>query len=304
MGARRRHPGAPGPNSSIPGGSGRTRLLAARLRDAIARPRPAGLGDRRCGAGRADGLASVLSKGHEPESGRALAPPAYRPVSRLARPQSAPSLRPWTVHGTNRTEFLVGFWELAPGWVWLLGPIVGVLAGLSIVMPARWFPRYVAALCAVGVLLWTQGNLLLADYGLLDGGGLDLASHACRTPFEAGMWLCVLLIAVIFADRVTRVAPVACVALVTLQATVLLVPVGRVATARRTPDDSHRNRVAVAAARDLRTLQHAQPHPHRARHVPDTHVRRHPGRRPARLRSRLAGLHVLRQSPRHPSQRR
>ena len=36
--------------------------------------------------------------------------------------------------------------------------------------------------------------------------------------------------AVIFADRVARVAPVACVALVTLQATVLLVPVGRVAT--------------------------------------------------------------------------
>ena len=137
---------------------------------------------------------------------------------------------PWTVHETNRTEFLVGFWELAPGWVWLLGPIVGVLAGLSIVMPARWFPRYVAALCAVGVLLWAQGNLLLADYGLLDGGGLDLTSQAWRTPLETGLWVGVLLLAVTFAGRVARVAPVACVALVTLQATVLLVPVGRVAT--------------------------------------------------------------------------
>ena len=138
---------------------------------------------------------------------------------------------PWTVHGTNRTEFLVGFWELAPGWVWLIGPVVGVLATLGIVMPARWFPRYVAGLCAVGVLLWAQGNLLLADYGLLDGGGLDLASHAWRTPFETGLWVCVLLLAVIFADRVARVAPVACVALVTLQATVLVLPVGRMATA-------------------------------------------------------------------------
>ena len=207
---------------------------------------------------------------------------------------------PWTVHGTNRTEFLVGFWELAPGWVWLLGPVGGALAGLSIVMPARWFPRYVAGLCAVGVLLWVQGNLLLADYGLLDGGGLDLASHAWRTPFEAGLWVCVLLLAVIFADMVTRVAPVACVALVTLQATVLLVPVGRAATARRTTDDSHRDHLAVAATGDLRTLNHPQPHPHRPRHVPVTHVRRHPGRRPARLRSRLARLHLLRQSPRRP----
>ena len=138
---------------------------------------------------------------------------------------------PWTVHETNRTEFLVGFWELAPGWVWLIGPVVGVLATLGLVMPARWFPRYVAGLCAVGLLLWTQGNLLLADYVLLDGGALDLTSHAWRTPFEAGLWVGVLLIAVIFADRVARVAPVACVALVTLQTTVLVVPVGRVATA-------------------------------------------------------------------------
>ena len=96
------------------------------------------------------------------------------------------------MHETNRTEFLVGFWELAPNWVWLIGPVVGVLATLGIVMPARWFPRYVAGLCAVGVLLWAQGNLLLADYGLLDGGGLDLASHAWRTPFETGLWVGVL----------------------------------------------------------------------------------------------------------------
>ena len=111
---------------------------------------------------------------------------------------------PWTVHETNRTEFLVGFWELAPGWVWLIGPAVGVLATLGLVMPARWFPRYVAGLCAVGVLLWAQGNLLLADYGLLDGGGLDLASHAWRTPFEAGVWVGVLLLAVVFANVVAR----------------------------------------------------------------------------------------------------
>ena len=138
---------------------------------------------------------------------------------------------PWTVHGTNRTEFLVGFWELAPNWVWLLGPVVGALAALGIVMPARWFRRYVAGLCAVGVLLWVQGNLLLADYGLLDGGGLDLASHVWRTPFEASVWVCVLLLAVVFANKVARVAPVASVVLVTLQATVLVIPVGRVATA-------------------------------------------------------------------------
>ena len=125
----------------------------------------------------------------------------------------------------------MGFWELTPSWVWLLVPVVGALTALGLVLPARWFPRYVGGLCAVGVLLWAQGNLLLADYGLLDGGGLDLTSHAWRTPLEAGLWVGVFVLAVAFANVVARVAPVACVALMMLQATVLVVPVGRMATA-------------------------------------------------------------------------
>ena len=299
MGARRRYPGAPEPDSSIPRGSGRTRLLAA-----VAAMRLPVL------------VLLVWATGVAVLVGLTVWRAFYRRVTSLSPDERWRRLRtvlfpallgpsqlllfgPWTVHETNRTEFLVGFWELAPGWVWLIGPVVGVLAGLSIVMPARWFPRYVAALCAVGVLLWAQGNLLLADYGLLDGGGLDLASHAWRTPFETGLWVCVLLLAVIFADRVARVAPVACVALVTLQATVLW---SRSAEWRRS---THRRRQPPRPPGGCRrqrstNSQHAQPHPHRARHVPDTHVRRHPGRRPARLRSRLARLHLLRQSPRRP----
>ncbi|MXZ71401.1 MAG: sulfatase-like hydrolase/transferase [Acidobacteria bacterium] len=145
---------------------------------------------------------------------------------------------PWTVHDTNRAEFLLGFWTLASGWVWLLAPIVGALAALSLLLPLRWFPRYVAALCAVGVLLWAQGNLLLADYGVLDGGGLDLASHAWRTPLEAGLWVSVLAFAVAFAGVVARAAPVASGMLVALQTVVLLVPASGEATAPRITNSS------------------------------------------------------------------
>ena len=134
---------------------------------------------------------------------------------------------PWTVHHTNRSEFLVGFWGLAPGWFWLLGLIVGTLSALGILLPSRWFPRYTAALFAVGVLLWVQGNLLLADYGLLDGGGLDLASHAWRSLPEAGLWIGVLVLTVVFASGVTRAAPMASGVLVALQIVVLLVPMNR-----------------------------------------------------------------------------
>ena len=131
---------------------------------------------------------------------------------------------PWTVHATNRTEFLVSFWNLAPRWLWLLGPIAGGLAALGIVLPRRWFPRYVAVLCAIGVLLWAQGNLLVADYGLLDGAGLDLGSHAWRTPAEIGLWMGGIALATFFAGTVTRAAPLACALLAALQGAALLLP--------------------------------------------------------------------------------
>ena len=129
---------------------------------------------------------------------------------------------PWIVHTTNRAEFLVPFLTLAPRWIWLLAPISGALAAFGFILPPRWFRGYVAALCAVGVLLWVQGNLLVAEYGLLDGGGLDLASHAWRGPFEVCLWIAAVGLATFFANAVSRAAPAASVLLMSLQAVVLL----------------------------------------------------------------------------------
>lgn len=131
---------------------------------------------------------------------------------------------PWTVHATNRTEFLVSFWNLAPYWLWLLVPVAGMLIALGSVLPPRWFPRYVAGLCAAGVLLWAQGNLLVADYGLLDGQGLDLAPHAWRITAEVGLWTGGIALAVIFAAAVVRTAPLASGLLLAFQTILLLLP--------------------------------------------------------------------------------
>ena len=131
---------------------------------------------------------------------------------------------PWTVHATNRAEFLAPFWSLAPRWIGLLGLVTGLLAAIGLLLPPRGFRRYAAGLCAAGVLLWAQGNLLVADYGLLDGGGLDLTPPAGRVPFEAALWIGVLALALGFAGAVSRAAPTASALLVGLQAAVLLLP--------------------------------------------------------------------------------
>ena len=131
---------------------------------------------------------------------------------------------PWTVHATNRAEFLAPFWSLAPRWIGLLGLVTGLLAAIGLLLTPRGFRRYAAGLCAAGVLLWAQGNLLVADYGLLDGGGLDLTPPAGRVPFEAALWIGVLALALGFAGAVSRAAPTASALLVGLQAAVLLLP--------------------------------------------------------------------------------
>ncbi|MCY4658374.1 MAG: hypothetical protein OXF93_00985 [Acidobacteria bacterium] len=110
----------------------------------------------------------------------------------LLAPSQVLLFGPWTVHATNRAEFLAPFWSLALPWVGLLALVAGGLAALGLLLSARGFRCYIAGLCAAGVLLWLQGNLLVADYGLLDGGGLDLAPHRWRAPLEAGLWVAAL----------------------------------------------------------------------------------------------------------------
>ena len=149
---------------------------------------------------------------------RVLALPA------LLGPSQVLLFGPWTLHATNRAEFLVPFWSLAPRWIGLLGFLGGLLAAVGLVLPPPAYRRYVAGLCAAGVLLWVQGNLLVADYGLLDGSGLDLTAHAWRVPVELGLWAGVLALALVFAVAVSRAAPTASALLVALQVAVLILP--------------------------------------------------------------------------------
>ena len=155
------------------------------------------------------------------EAGRRLRAAA---LPALLAPSQVLLFGPWTVHATNRAEFLAPFWSLALPWLGLLALVAGGLAALGLLLSARGFRCYVAGLCAAGVLLWLQGNLLVADYGLLDGGGLDLAPHRWRAPLEAGLWVAALALAVAAAGPARRAAPTASALLMALEAAVLLVP--------------------------------------------------------------------------------
>jgi hypothetical protein len=78
-------------------------------------------------------------------------------------------------------------------------------------------------LFATGVLAWVQGNLLVGDYGLLTGEELDLARYAGREPYELWLWGGSLGLAVLFARRVSAMAPAAGKLFVVMQVVLLAV---------------------------------------------------------------------------------
>ena len=95
-------------------------------------------------------------------------------------------LGPHTIFASNPGEFAVPFGQLAAPWLlrtaainWLILFGVGCVVALLSRTAAR---MYAAVLFAFGLLLWGQGNLWNADYGVLAGREVDLAEHASRAP--------------------------------------------------------------------------------------------------------------------------
>ncbi|MBP7569953.1 MAG: sulfatase-like hydrolase/transferase [Acidobacteria bacterium] len=130
---------------------------------------------------------------------------------------------PLTTYARNESEFAVGFWSLAPLWLWAAALLVALLVSIGLWLPRRALQRWVAVLFVIGGLLWAQGNVLVPDLGPLYGGAPDFESLAWRTPLELGISAAAVTLAVVFARAVASVAPLASQALFALQLIVAFV---------------------------------------------------------------------------------
>ena len=128
---------------------------------------------------------------------------------------------PHHLYASNLAEFSAPFWSLAPYGLPVVGLTSGLLVLLGLLVPRRRFPAYVTALFTVGLLLWIQGNLIVGDYGLLDGQPLDFARHDWRTPYELALWIGVPALAITAARTVVPIAVTGSRLLVLLQTVVL-----------------------------------------------------------------------------------
>jgi hypothetical protein len=146
-------------------------------------------------------------------------------------------LGPRTIFANNAAEFAVAYGELAAPWLmrtaainWLILLAVGCMLALLSEQAAR---IYAAVVFASGLLFWAQGNLWNADYGVLAGQDLDLATHAWRAPYEITAWVVGILAAIVFFRRVSNIAPFASLVFLGVQTAAVVLTEAESATAQR-----------------------------------------------------------------------
>ena len=111
---------------------------------------------------------------------------------------------PFTIFLGNTGEFTSSIWSIIrlltiPGFSLLI-----VLISIGWLFPAKLKDRYTVLLASLGLLVWFQSNVLLWDYGILDGRSIDWAIDTWRGWIDSVIWLVVLVISNIFYLQVRK----------------------------------------------------------------------------------------------------
>lgn len=128
---------------------------------------------------------------------------------------------PHTIYSGNVQEFSAPFWSLVIHLAPAILAVAGTLALIGIVLPKKAFEYYVVALVAVGITLWAQGNLMVGDYGVLNGQDIEWSGHGWRNRYELVLWLAVPVLAIVFARQIFPTAVFASQVLIALQVVLL-----------------------------------------------------------------------------------
>jgi len=126
-------------------------------------------------------------------------------------------LIPTTLYVGNIDQFNMPLQQLLrlaaiPGlFIWL------VFAVTTRIFKSQTQQRITVVLAAVSIIMWFQANVLLWDYGLLDGRNIDWSIARWRGYVDAAIWLIGIAVAIVFHRKIkTQIIKVA-VAVFTLQ---------------------------------------------------------------------------------------
>ncbi len=129
---------------------------------------------------------------------------------------------PLTIYITNAGEMQVAFHTLL--WLYFIPFLTSMVIciGLGLALPRGLRPSYVAVLAAMGGLLWLQSDVLVWNYGPLDGTFIDWQQEAWKGYVDTAVWMVVLVAAVRWQRHLLPRVKAGCLLLLAVQVGSLL----------------------------------------------------------------------------------
>lgn len=145
-------------------------------------------------------------------------------------------LIPLEIHADNAYEFSVAAPDLLSSLLLTaLVPVVSITCCVAI-LPPRYYAVMTTVLLAVALLVWIQGQLIVPDYGVLDGGKLATAGNPGSVVLAALSWTALLIGAFLARRKLWRWAGPVALSLLVIQA----VPAARAMLQRPSVPEFHR----------------------------------------------------------------
>jgi hypothetical protein len=129
----------------------------------------------------------------------------------------------WNVYRGNQAEFDHGLFDLMPFFLPASVALIAVFWILPGLLPNRTHFRSISFITMLGLLLYVQGNLLVWDYGVFDGGDVQWAHHQSKGWLELALWTGALAWALIRPGILFKHARFICLLLIGLQCGYLLI---------------------------------------------------------------------------------
>jgi len=129
---------------------------------------------------------------------------------------------PLTLYVGNVDEFTVPVSSILGLYLRPIIFFIAVFALFGALLNHVMFPRYLAILAVTSILLWIQGNLMVWEYGLLDGRSIDWSKDTWRGWVDLGVWIGALSIAVLSGRRASRLIIRSAVVIFCLQLSLVL----------------------------------------------------------------------------------
>lgn len=129
---------------------------------------------------------------------------------------------PAQIHGSNVYDFNLAFSEHVVDLL-LIG--LSLSAALSLflgLLPGDWHRRLVSLAIGVALAVWVQGQLLVWNYGVLDGTSPDWSQFPEAAVVDSIVWLIIPTLALLFSRAVYSQAIAAALALILIQAVPLV----------------------------------------------------------------------------------